>query len=36
MSMEFEADQAVEVIQNTPVVLRALLRDVTKSWVMNN
>jgi len=34
--MKFQPDQAVEVLRNTPQVLRALLNGVSGPWVMNN
>ena len=34
--MEFQLEQAIEVLSRTPVVLRSMLEELSDSWVYNN
>lgn len=34
--MEYQVDQAIEVLQNTPVVLRSMLAGLSEPWIHNN
>lgn len=34
--MNFQLDQAIEVLSNTPAVLRSMLSGLSRPWVMNN
>jgi hypothetical protein len=34
--MEFELQDAIEILNRTPVILNAMLRDVSEAWVMKN
>lgn len=34
--MKFQLDQAIPVLERTPVVLKELLQDLDKNWIMNN
>ncbi len=34
--MEFQLDQAIEVLGRTPLTLNALLRDLSAPWIMQN
>ena len=34
--MEFQLDQAVEILQRTPAILNALLRGLADDWIHNN
>lgn len=34
--MKFQLDQAIPVLERTPVVLKELLQDLDENWIMNN
>jgi len=34
--MEFQLDQAIEILRRTPLTLNALLRDLPDAWVLQN
>src|SRR5262245_56146428 len=36
MQMEFQLEQALEILQRTPSTLNALLRGVSEQWIHNN
>src|ERR1044071_10433460 len=36
LGMEFQLEQAVEILSRTPAILNALLRDLPVAWVLKN